>query len=87
MCQHHPFPSTVAYRTVYGAEETYTGLAANNFGFIPAGLVLTGGSSWTGFFNDDFTGNSTCYSAPTSDIIFSVNLVGTVIKSLVQGCT
>ncbi|XP_021951949.2 uncharacterized protein LOC110848907 [Folsomia candida] len=67
-----------------GIELTYTSLAATNFGFIPTNLVLTGRSSWTGFVNDDFTGNSTCFS--TTELIRYTNLAGKEIRSLIQGC-
>lgn len=67
-----------------GVERTFTGLAANNFGFLPKFLVLTGRSSWTGFPNEDFSGNATCFSV--MDIIGYINISSYGIKSLVQGC-
>lgn len=65
-------------------ERTFTGLAANNFDFVPTALILTGRSSWTGFFNNDFSGNSTCYS--TAELIGWVYMYGNVVRSIVQGC-
>ncbi|XP_035712613.1 uncharacterized protein LOC118437575 [Folsomia candida] len=79
-------PSVSIYSgpTSYGIERTFTALAGTNFGFIPTGLVLTGRSSWTGFVNDDFTGNSTCFS--TAELIGYTSLTGIEIRSLIQGC-
>ncbi|OXA42524.1 uncharacterized protein LOC118438803 [Folsomia candida] len=66
-----------------GIERTFTGLAANNFGFLPKYLVLTGGSSWTAFDGNDFSGNATCYSSSRwVDGIYP----RTPIRSVVQGC-
>ncbi|XP_021959262.1 uncharacterized protein LOC110855149 [Folsomia candida] len=67
-----------------GIERTFTALAATNFGFVPKYMVLTGRSSWTGFFNDDFTGNSTCFS--TSELVAQVYLTEITVRSLVKGC-
>ncbi|OXA39737.1 uncharacterized protein LOC110861027 [Folsomia candida] len=67
-----------------GIERTFTNLAANNFGFIPAHLVLTGGSNWTGFSNEDFTGESTCFS--TSELHVGISPHPSVVRSLFQGC-
>lgn len=67
-----------------GMERTFTGMAAANFGFVPSYMVLTGRSSYTGFANDDFSGNSTCFSTP--DLMETFSLHGIEIRSLVKGC-
>lgn len=73
----------VAGGTHGGAELTFTALAGNNFGFVPTGFVLTGRSSWTAFFNDNFTGNSTCY---TTSALMVRSAFGTTTRSILQGC-
>ncbi|OXA39736.1 uncharacterized protein LOC110861107 [Folsomia candida] len=67
-----------------GIERTFTVESANNFGFIPTYLVLTGGSSWTGFSNEDFTGESTCFSTSELHVGFSPH--PRIIRSFLKGC-
>ncbi|XP_035712157.1 uncharacterized protein LOC118437319 [Folsomia candida] len=76
--------SGTTYSATGGNERTFTGLSANNFGFVPTFMVFTGRSSWTGFVNDDFSGNSICFSK--SELIGYSFLQGWEIRSLVQGC-
>jgi hypothetical protein len=57
--------------------------AATNFAFIPTGIVLTGTASWTTFTNNDFTGNTTCYTGFQD--VTSVR-AQEPIHSLVKGC-
>lgn len=73
------------YNSAGGTERTFTGLAANNFGFIPTAISLTGRSSWTGFANENFSGNSTCFS--TSELVAYLDISEIMeIRSIVQGC-
>ncbi|OXA46082.1 hypothetical protein Fcan01_19313 [Folsomia candida] len=67
-----------------GMEYTFTGSSATNFGFLAKYIVLTGRSSWTGFENADFTGNSTCFSS--SELIGHTTIYGKEIRSFVRGC-
>ncbi len=67
-----------------GVERTFTGSAATNFGFVPTLIVLTGRSNWTGFANEDFSGNSTCFTS--TNIMENVYLDGIEVRSLVKGC-
>lgn len=67
-----------------GTERTFTSVAANNFGFTPTYLVITGGSSWTGFSSEDFSGLSTCFGR--AQPIAAFPLAGQVIRSVAQGC-
>lgn len=67
-----------------GIERTFTGLAANDFGFLPAWMLLTGRSSWTGFSSPDFSGNSTCFS--TSELMGGAQVDGNPMRSLIKGC-
>ncbi|OXA42673.1 hypothetical protein Fcan01_22422 [Folsomia candida] len=67
-----------------GIELTFTGLSATNFGFVPKYAVLTGRSSWTGFENEDFTGNATCFE--TLREIEATLLGEKEIRSFAQGC-
>ncbi|XP_021957375.1 uncharacterized protein LOC110853421 [Folsomia candida] len=41
-------------------EKIFTTSAANNFGFEAEYVIVSGMSSWTLYYNDDFTGNTTC---------------------------
>lgn len=66
-----------------GIERTFTNLAHSNFGFLPTYMVITGRSSWTGFVNEDFTDNFTCFS--TSELMKAVT-IETEIRSIIQGC-
>lgn len=65
-----------------GVEQTFTGAEANNFGFVPKFMVVTGQSSWRGY--EDFTGNSVCFTG--TDILHDFDLSGMEIRSFVQGC-
>ncbi|OXA37157.1 uncharacterized protein LOC110862658 [Folsomia candida] len=61
-------PSFSVYGGTYesnwgGEEKTFTGLRANDFGFPPKGITITGGSSWTVFSNNNYTGTATCYNS------------------------
>lgn len=67
-----------------GVERTFTSLAATNFGFVPKWMVLTGGSSWTGFANEDFSGNSTCFTG--SGLMHQVILNQIERRSVIKGC-
>ncbi|XP_035707703.1 uncharacterized protein LOC110850121 [Folsomia candida] len=73
-----------SYDPAGGTERIFTNLAANSFGFVPTYMALTGRSNWTGFINEDFSGNSTCFS--TSELVAGISLEGIEIRSLVQGC-
>ncbi len=67
-----------------GVERTFTAAEANNFGFVPKWMLLSGRSSWTGFANEDFTGNSTCFTS--SYLLWGLDLRNIEVRSLVNGC-
>lgn len=81
-------PSFSVYAGTYesnwgGEEKTFTGLRANDFGFPPKGITITGGSSWTVFSNNNYTGTATCYNS--SLLIYNESPLRWIM-SAEQGC-
>ncbi|XP_021963508.1 uncharacterized protein LOC110858934 [Folsomia candida] len=82
-------PSVSIYSGTLGTitgnvERTFTSISETNFGFVPTWMVITGGSSWTGFANEDFTGNSTCFTS--SYLLWGFDLRNIEVRSIVKGC-
>ncbi|OXA46249.1 hypothetical protein Fcan01_19324 [Folsomia candida] len=77
-----PALSVYAHDYASGTEQIFTTRAASNFGFTANYAVASGYSSWTLYYNADFTGNSTCLSSKGTIIGKSV-----VFRSAVMGCS
>jgi hypothetical protein len=59
--------------------------SANNFEFVPSGVVVTGFSNWTLFSDDNYTDVVTCLGSSTVEL-FGISLVNITVKSVRQGC-
>lgn len=78
-------PALAVYESWYssgaGREVIFTTGAANNFGFIARSAIASGTSSWTLYYNENFTGNTTCLSSGGELVITSATF-----GSAIMGC-
>lgn len=68
-----------------GTEVVITSDSAANWGFFPEFLMITGFSNWTLYYNDDFTGESTCVRGTSDFHPISIPNIPT-FRSVVKGC-
>ncbi|OXA55000.1 uncharacterized protein LOC110850462 [Folsomia candida] len=81
-----------AYNGVPNSGDHYSGIEVivlateyeASFDFAPSGLLITGMSNWTAFYERNFTGPSTCF-IPTSEI-YTVSLGTFQVLSVRLGC-
>lgn len=68
-----------------GKEMIYVAQKVNDIPFSPSYIVLTGNHTWTGFSNNDLTGNSICY-IPDGEFAIHNYLLESPMLSFAKGC-
>ncbi|XP_021958133.1 uncharacterized protein LOC110854043 [Folsomia candida] len=70
-----------------GVELMATYGSATGIGFVPKGLLISGGSNWTTYPNEDFTGPSTCWLGSNDEDFTKFALSNTtIVLSMERGC-
>ncbi|OXA44863.1 uncharacterized protein LOC110857913 [Folsomia candida] len=70
---------------ISGTEFLVTGLAGQNFGFTPTGLVLSNAESWIGYADPEFMGEGICFINNSTGLA-SFDLKSNNIQSVTRDC-